>query len=908
MEGTSVKPRRRVSRRKSDPASVVSPPVISEEKKDLITHLQLPPDVEASVRAVDIFSAMVIMRDGSFLLKYPRYRIARKPHSRLFRADADNLTLRWMSPAKSKRKTFVSFSNVIEINSGWNSKFWKLKRQRERKLGIEIVTKSRYLRLVASNQNEWKLWIRGLVYIQERAHAKQRRSSLAAKDDGLRRIWASVLGSVKIETINLHGLVKILKQLNYHSDSRYVETLFKLADEDGSQRIDYGGFQEVILRLGCPAEIGVYYKEYKEPTKDHMTAEEGFELFLKDVQQEPEASISGLSKIVESMSPPFAEQGNLTELGFAKLLMSDWNSIYNPLSTSQTHDMSRPLSQYWISGCLDPFSVIPPSYKKKRLTMGSQLVFALLDGYRFLKLLVKDGPGEDPVLTNDRDDTLPLKKALTTIKYYAFVASPFPLILHIKPSCSGKQIARLGITIEDMLKGSLYIPKTHDDPLPSPEDLIKKIVIISASAPDGEGLTVEDKIDFTLRRIARDEPHYGAIDWIKRPPCPDAPAFDPMISSPITSPTESAKILREQHSWFQKVVALHLSAWPISFPVPDISSHECRSISFHALGKRKENKADIVAANKSSLGLAYPENTAELRTNVGFVRALVNGFQLIPLSQQAGGFTNIIQKGLFAENAMCGYVLRPPSLNLTPHVDPRVNVGTIPVKQAGNEEGAVEMGIKVLCGFQLPRGPCSHPARRIKRHQPDTDDMFPYVVLSTVGADVPSVIHKTKVVPHNGLDPQWRSKEFLFPVTSPATTFLNIEIMHHDLVKKYFLGGASVRVSCIRPGLRWVTLYDSSAKKIPWSGLLVVVTFKAMKLATTPDARSKITVNVKPQLAVLKFQLEDPSSASPSVLKSPSVRRRKQVTITPSPKSPSASQVDMVDVTRDVSPNEAART
>eukprot|EP01053_Blabericola_migrator_P008880 Blabericola_migrator_1__8879@NODE_469_length_8222_cov_64_903863_g121_i1_p2_GENE_NODE_469_length_8222_cov_64_903863_g121_i1NODE_469_length_8222_cov_64_903863_g121_i1_p2_ORF_typecomplete_len427_score86_46Mcp5_PH/PF12814_7/5e08EFhand_like/PF09279_11/8_3e03EFhand_like/PF09279_11/0_00018PH_14/PF17787_1/0_0031PH_12/PF16457_5/0_0052PH_12/PF16457_5/6_5e03PIPLCX/PF00388_19/0_0072EFhand_10/PF14788_6/0_016EFhand_10/PF14788_6/3_5e03EFhand_7/PF13499_6/0_49EFhand_7/PF13499_6/6_2e03_NODE_469_length_8222_cov_64 len=400
--------------------------------EDLIARLKLPSDLEKSVRSVDLFSAAILMRDGTFLLKYPEHSFAKKPHSRLFKADMENHTLRWVSPTKSHHKTILRFSDVIQINSGFSSRFFKDKVVREQRLAIEIATRVRYLRLVATSQHEWRMWMRGLVQMQERAHTKKRRA-LLAKDEDLKRFWDSHTLTNTGESVDLLGLAHILKDLDVQGDRRYLEMLFRLADDDNSYVVDYSGFQEIIIRLTRLPPLSAYYHQYKDESRKYMIKSE-FEAFLTDIQKLPPHITQQRLKVMDTLKFPFSEAGQLTELGFSRIMLSEWNSIYRPDTVHEEHDMTRPLHCYWIKSCIDPFATIIPGFNKR--DMAHCLKSCLLSGFRFIRLFVKDGiPTEqkgkgdaeaaEPIVINQDDTWLYLKTVLQIIKEHAFeVCSP----------------------------------------------------------------------------------------------------------------------------------------------------------------------------------------------------------------------------------------------------------------------------------------------------------------------------------------------------------------------------------------------------------------------------------------------------------------------------------------------------
>lgn len=60
----------------------------------------------------------------------------------------------------------------------------------ERRLGIELLRQGgRKLRIVCSQHDEWKVWLRGLLHAHQKAMAKRKRAG-SLTNDFIRKQWA----------------------------------------------------------------------------------------------------------------------------------------------------------------------------------------------------------------------------------------------------------------------------------------------------------------------------------------------------------------------------------------------------------------------------------------------------------------------------------------------------------------------------------------------------------------------------------------------------------------------------------------------------------------------------------------------------------------------------------------------
>lgn len=91
-----------------------------------VEALKLPQEIEDTIAAIDVSDAVTFVREGSFLMKYPRIAHFRHAKSRLFKIDMDLLVLRWQSPKKPMERTFIKLAMIHSIRPGLNSRFFQV--------------------------------------------------------------------------------------------------------------------------------------------------------------------------------------------------------------------------------------------------------------------------------------------------------------------------------------------------------------------------------------------------------------------------------------------------------------------------------------------------------------------------------------------------------------------------------------------------------------------------------------------------------------------------------------------------------------------------------------------------------------------------------------------------------------
>ena len=182
--------------------------------------------------------------------------------------------------------------------------------------------------------------------------------------------------------------------------------------------------------------------------------------------------------------------------GFTAFLLSTSNSAFTDRDGSIYHDMTRPLSDYYISSSHNTYllghqlvgeSTIEGyirallhscrSVERELICLSmfrTSLIFTIVD--------IFDGDRE-PVVYHGKSLTtkVSLRKACEAIAKYAFVVSPYPIIISAENHCSIPQQEMLASIMHEVFGDSLVSAPVHGRPrievLPSPEDLKGRILL-----------------------------------------------------------------------------------------------------------------------------------------------------------------------------------------------------------------------------------------------------------------------------------------------------------------------------------------------------------------------------------------------------------------------------------------------
>ena len=114
-----------------------------------------------------------------------------------------------------------------------------------------------------------------------------------------------------------------------------------------------------------------------------------------------------------------------SEPDFQRYLFSDENSAFDPKARTLYQDMTRPISEYWISSSHNTY------LEGNQLTGTSSVAIykkVLLMGCRCVELDCWDGSNNDPIITHGHTLTSKIKftDVIDCIKENSFIASEYP--------------------------------------------------------------------------------------------------------------------------------------------------------------------------------------------------------------------------------------------------------------------------------------------------------------------------------------------------------------------------------------------------------------------------------------------------------------------------------------------------
>lgn len=545
------------------------------------------------------------------------------------------------------------------------------------------------------------------------------------------------------------------------------------------------------VRLVAPAVIEKLFENYSE---NGIMSVDQLRRFLVEVQQEVEVTHDYAQSIIASSS----RLAGLNLEAFFNYLLSDLN---HPLSPEVHHDMNAPLSHYFIYTSHN-------SYLTEDGIIGdcsdAPIVHALKNGVRVIELDIwPNAFGDDVEVRHGRTFTtaVELIKCLRSIREYAFVASPYPVIIaledHLDPHLQAKVAKMLRETFGEMLFSPDSSSSECLKEFPSPESLKFKILI--TTKPPKEYL--ECKADNPKGK----KPWQGTMEY--------SDEEDKSDNDDDDDDSDDADKPQDVAPEFKNLVIVHAEKpkggldnflWDDSDKVRHVSFREPSSIK--AVVSTHGGK--IVRFTQRNFVKVYPKAVS---SNYNPVIWWMHGVQMVAHNMQDHEKNLWLMQGMFKANGGCGYVKKPAIV-----MDSSGEVFNPRVKKT------LKVALYIGKGWDCD----------IFHNQ--FDYYFPpylYASVGIFGMPADCVVKKTKVIEADWV-PNW-NEEFTFPLTVPELALLRINVHnyhdigedYHDIGEDRLVGQTCLPILGLKAGFRAVPLYSKEGERYKTIKLLMRFNF-----------------------------------------------------------------------------------
>ncbi|XP_051181803.1 phosphoinositide phospholipase C 2 [Lolium perenne] len=518
-----------------------------------------------------------------------------------------------------------------------------------------------------------------------------------------------------------------------------------------------------------------------------------------------------------SRTPRFGKPA-LTVDDFHSFLFSE--ELNPPIRQAKVHhNMNAPLSHYFIYTGHNSYLT---GNQLSSDCSDAPIIKALQIGVRVIELDMWPNSSKDDIdILHGRTLTAPvsLLKCLTSIKEYAFVASPYPVIITLEDHLTSDLQAKVAKMVLEVFGDILYYPESkHLQEFPSPEAL-KGRVLLSTKPPkeylEAKGGTMKDR--GTVPKFSKGENEESA--WGREVPdiqdeLQDANKHQDDLLYRERDVDEDEKKARKNAPLEYKHLITIKAGKPKGSVVDALKSDPDKvrrlSLSEQELAKvAARHGPNIVSFTQRNLLRIYPKGTRFNSSNYNPFLGWVHGAQMVAFNMQGYGRALWLMNGFYKANGGCGYVKKPDFLMQTcpdgKVFDPTAD---LPVKTT--------LKVKVYMGDGWQQD----------FKQTHFDSYSPpdfYVKVGIAGVPSDSTMKKTRVVEDSWV-PVWE-EQFTFQLTVPEIALVRVEVHEYDVNEDDFGGQTVLPVSELWPGVRTVPLFDHQGFKFKSVKLLMSFEF-----------------------------------------------------------------------------------
>ncbi|KAF8432959.1 PLC-like phosphodiesterase [Boletus edulis BED1] len=809
---------------------------------------------------------------------------AKSQKNYLFKLDADQGQIIW----ESKKLRIIPIENIKELRSGSDARYYRQQFQlsqgyEDRWITIIYLLDGQYktLHLIASSMDIFQLWDITL----RKLHAIRQELMTGPGNEEIRhtvwikQCWKSA-GESNDQRLSFEQVEKLCKRLNINSSQEDLMRLFASADAQHRGYLDFADFQTFVKLLKTRPEIDLLYKKLCSMNDGKLTLSV-FECFMRDTQKS-----SLTQREIESLfvrystrtsdgrgtsSTPDLSSLKMSLDGFTAFLLSSDNSAFIGQNGKVHQPMTHPLWDYFISSSHNTYLV------------GNQLVGsstiegyirALLHSCRSVELDIYDGEHE-PVVFHGKTLTskLSAREVCEAIMKYAFVTSPYPIVISAEIHCSLHQQDMLATIMREVFGDALVCApiegKPLSGPLPSPEDLRGRVLLkaknlyVSESEPIREWDLMLDTESSSAEASASDSEPMREIKE----------EFRKVKLREVEAVKELKEEFRKARNVFNRVRGRHASpekSLPRSESKPEQKARmsvalvallvytvgvKCRGINkkelyasehMFSLSETTMNKIlkqgadDLIKHNKMHLVRIYPKGTRVSSTNYLPHRYWAAGAQLVAINWQTFDLGYMINHAMFRRNGRAGYVLKPEVLRKTE--DPRKSD-----KEHFHHHKQYNLDVTVISAQQLPRPKDAtgreimdkhvDPYVEVSIHTPDkcypgSSSSFLSTSSASSASSITSHVHahrsvttmRTSSVKNNGFNPVWQ--ETLRLPFECVGDMRDLVFVRFTIQRDGESDGEPIAVYCVSlgslaMGYRHLPLHDSQVSQYLFSTLFV---------------------------------------------------------------------------------------
>lgn len=775
----------------------------------------------------------LLLREGVHMTKIS----LGKQKSYIFKLDPDQGQIIWQSkklriiPIENIKE--LRFSSDARY---YRQQFQLAQDYEDRWITIIYILNGAYktLHLIASTKDVFCMW--GITLRKLYAIRQELMTGLG-NEEIRHAIWEKQYWTASDESsdqkLHFDEVEKLCRRLNVNTSTDELKRLFQQADTKCQSFLNFSDFQRFVKLLKARPDITLLYKKLccsndgrfdfsifehfmRHTQKSTLTRPALLELFTHHAKKSdgssdaspppsPPSPKGPASPPARLLSPPLSTSPpsdtvlsqslvapidvSMTNIahkpcassqspelvmsldGFTSFLLSSDNSAFIEQHGKVWHDMTRPLSEYLISSSHNTYLI---GHQLVGSSTIEGYIRALLHSCRSVEIDVYDGDNE-PMIYHGKTFTskVAVREVCEAIAKYAFVTSPYPVIISAEIHCSVPQQEMMVEVMRDVFQDALVSAPVEGrmtlESLPSPEHLKGKVLLKAKNlhvsendslrttevSVDPESSSTETSTDSDIVQDIRDERikprvlEMDAINEVKDELRKARSLFDrvrgghsrnmpgvaalavPTVASLAMSEPPARPESRDVSKVKMSVAIASLLVYTVGVKCRGINKKEhyapehMFSLSEKTANKMiKQGVVDLIKHTRTHLVRIYPKGLRVNSSNYFPHRYWAAGAQLVAINWQTFDLGYMINHAMFQRNGRAGYVLKPLALRIHD-------------KELLSRHTQHSLDITVISAQQLPR-----PKDSLGHEIMDKSMVDPYVEVSI---HVPDWAH----TPHN---------------------------------------------------------------------------------------------------------------------------------------------------------------
>ena len=684
----------------------------------------------------------------------------------------------------------------------------------------EVVDKLKALHVIASNDIDFNCFYTCISGLSKYRRELMKSISVPDNDKFANIHWHSSVSMKKEDEIkdvlSFQDVKKLCDQFHIYCSSNHLLKFFDVADINNNGLLNFEEFQIFVQLLKTRKEVAdIWYDLTADPK--YMSFSE-FHDFMVNIQEET----YGEEKLRKIFSKYKTQPKGISIDGFIKILSSQFYLF------EKNQDYSKPLNHYFIASSHNTY-LLGKQYGEKPSVEG--YIQALQKGCRCIEIDIWDDETGPVVCHGVLTPSIPLVNVVTVIRKYAFITSPYPLIVSLEINCNtSNQLISCSI-FKEILGTSLYWDNTVTSDLPSPEMLKHKIILKAKKTKVVEKELSSVSMSNSTYSSLYDSTTSSSNSFL------DAEAelnCSKLVENKLPQPISNGIRRRIKRIKPKKAIQVTdelveisgiqgLKFRNLSLPESKTRTH-CFSLNekkIDNLCKDSTQKLSLDKHNRRYLMRVYPHALRYKSSNFVPIKYWKLGAQMVATNWQTNDLGHQLNMALFRLNdqssniSYTGYVLKPPML--LPNVSKYRDISSLYKAMALPPK---KIRLSILSAQLLPK------PKEIKVKE---SKFSPYIVTEFISDDEPveglsvkngfkisSTESETIKCKENGFNPIWKT-EMTLTLKSINLSFVRFLVKTENTT----LASNCLKLDHIKKGYRHIPLYSPKGEKYIFSTLFI---------------------------------------------------------------------------------------